>query len=299
MPIAATPPPRRRNSTGLARDLDVLEVLGLPEATQFGGLGVSRVAELTGRDKTVISRTLATLADAGIVSRDSKRRTYRIGPRLYALASRTQESALAARARPHLRRVARRVGETTHLSILHDGNVLTLVSELSRRELRTSGWEGLTTAAWRTPSGRILLSGWDEQELAAWYAIHGHDAPTLGPGRSEAAPLRFGIPETPPPGSAVVQNLADLSAEISRIRATGYALSDEELELGVVAASAPVTDPTGHIIAALNISAPKSRVAVGLDRLGDYVATSAAQLSTHLGTPPNNPPDAQAQAKPR
>ena len=58
---------QRRNAAGLSRDLEVLEVLGTPEALRNRGLGVNRVAELTARDKGQISRTLATLADSGVL----------------------------------------------------------------------------------------------------------------------------------------------------------------------------------------------------------------------------------------
>lgn len=286
-PKSTTP---RRNSAGLSRDIEIIETLGLPEASSASGLGVTRIAEITGRDKAVISRSLATLADAGILTRDPERLTYRIGPRLYALAARTREASLVAQARPHLRRIAQHTGETAHLSVLSGGNVLTLVSELSPREFRTAGWEGRTTAAWRTPSGRVLLSDRDDDELTEWYAHHGHDQPTLGPGSTSPTPPRFTILATPPTRSATVHNLNDLRAEIIRIRTTGYTVSDEELEVGVVAASAPVTDFTDRIIGALNVSAPKARIPGSLNRLGEFVAKAADRLSTQLGTPVDPPP---------
>lgn len=277
------PAPARRNSSGLARDVEMLEALGLPEAIQSGGLGVMRIAELTGREKTVTSRTLATLADAGLVARDPETLTYRLGSRLFALAARTAEAALVHEARPHLRRIARHTGETTHLSVLRGGNVLTIVSELSPYEFRTAGWEGVTTAAWRTPSGRVLLSDWEDEELAAWYEQHGHDQPLVGPGRSELAPSAFAVLDTPPPDSLHIRNLDDLRAEIERIRECGYAISDEELEVGVVAASAPVYDFTGRIVAAVNVSAPKARMPESLEKIGEFVARATEPLSAHLG----------------
>jgi DNA-binding IclR family transcriptional regulator len=278
-----TPAPPRRNSSGLARDIEVLEALGVPEALEAGGLGVVRIAELTGREKTVISRTLATLADAGLVARDKETLGYRLGPRLFALAARTAEAVLVREARPHLRRIARHTGETAHLSVLRGGNVLTLVSELSPYEFRTAGWEGVTTAAWRTPSGRALLSDWDDEELAAWYDLHGHDQPMVGPGRSDVTASAFAVLDAPPPERVVVHDLDDLRAEIARIRRCGYAISDEELEVGVVAASAPVTDFTGRVVAAVNVSAPKARMPGSLETIGEFVARATEPLSAHLG----------------
>jgi DNA-binding IclR family transcriptional regulator len=172
--------------------------------------------------------------------------------------------------------------ETSHLCVLRGGNVLTLLSELSPHDVRTTGWAGTTTAAWRTPSGRVLLSDWDEESLARWYADHGSDRPLVG-SFDQADPDVFPVLDAPPPGSAPVTDLASLLVELSRIREQGYALSDEELEFGVVAASAPVTDFTGRIVAAINVSAPKARIGHRLEALGVFVARAARELSARLG----------------
>lgn len=277
--MTATAP--RRNSSGLARDIELLELLSSAEAVEAGGLGVMRVAQLTGRDKAIISRTLATLADAGLLDRDEGTLNYRLGSRLYAIAGRTAETRMVREARPALRRIAQMTRETTHLCVLRGGNVLTLLSELSPHEFRTTGWEGVTTAAWRTPSGRVLLSDWDSASLAEWYREHGHDTAIVGPVPPNAA--GFAVLTAPPESKAVVTDLPSLQEELARIRSNGYALLDEELELGVVGASAPVRDFSGRIVAALNVSAPKVRIGDRLTSLGRYVAAGARELSRSLG----------------
>lgn len=273
----------RRNASGLARDIEILELLGGPEAMKNRGLGVVRVSQLTGRDKAVVSRSLATLADAGLVDRDEATLTYRLGPRLYSLAARTSESRLVAESRPRLRRIALSTRETTHLCVLRGGNVLTILSELSPHEFRTTGWEGVTTAAWRTPSGRVLLSDWDRASLQRWYEEHGSDLPIVGPTVPEMAAVGFSVLSAPPEDKAVVRDFDSLLEELARIRARGYATLDEELETGVVGASAPVRDLNGRIVAAINVSAPKVRIGNRLDNLGQYVATAAQELSKQLG----------------
>lgn len=278
----APTPTTRRNATGLARDIAMIEVLARPEAQREGGLGVLQVAELLGRDKATVSRALATLADAGLLRRDPERLTYSVGPRLFALAAQTQESVLAQRARPVLRQMAAATRETTHLCVLRGGNVLTLVSELSPQVVGTASWAGTTTAAWRTPSGRALLSDWDRASIDAWYRAHGHDAALVHPHESPV-PGTFPLLAEPEPDRLLVQDLETLHSELDRIRQRGYAVSDAELEDGVVAASAPVRDASGQIVGALNISAPKSRLGGRLDELGNYVARCAQALSADLG----------------
>ncbi|MDZ8171184.1 IclR family transcriptional regulator [Microbacterium xanthum] len=283
----------RRNASGLARDIEVLELLGSDAAARTNGMGVSLVARRLGRDKAVVSRTLATLADAGLVARNEETLHYTLGPRLYVLASRTASSNLVSSSHGVLRKLVQATRETSHLCVLHGGNVLTLVSELSPYDVRTAGWAGSTTSAWRTPSGRVLLSDWDDASLARWYADHGDEQPLIGPfGQTDTTdfPVRDGAE----PARTVVSDLESLREAVASIREKGYALSDEELERGVVAASAPVRDYTGRVVAALNVSGPKSRIGSRLAALGPFVARHAEELSTKLGAairqhPPGSP----------
>ncbi len=274
---------QRRNSAGLRRDLELLEALATDEAQAAGGIGVVRLAEIVGRDKGQISRTLATLAEAGLVVRDPVTLGYSLGSRLYALAARTAESHLVRESAPYLRRVVAATHETTHLCVLRGGSVLTLASELSEHAFRGLSWEGVSTAAWRTSAGRVLVSEWTDDELATWYDEHGKDEPIVQvPSRS---PLAGSIaqPPPPPPEKLIVTDLDSLLAEIRRIRSRGYATVDEEFEAGVVGVSAPVFDFRRHIVAAINISAPKARLGAHLDEAGRLAARAAAELSSRLG----------------
>lgn len=272
----------RRNSSGLSRDIEILELLGSDAAVRAGGLGVSQVAQMTSRDKAVVSRTLATLAESGLVVRDDETLRYLLGHRLYALAAHTATATLVHTSRVVLRRLVQSTRETSHLCVLRGGNALTLLSELSPHDVRTTGWAGTTTAAWRTPSGRALLSDWDEESLSRWYDDHGRDQPLVG-AFDQGDDDTFPVLDAPPAGNAPVTDLESLLVELRRIRERGYALSDEELEFGVVAASAPVTDLTGRVVAAINVSAPKGRIGHRLDDLGAFVGRAARELSQRLG----------------
>ncbi len=275
----------RRNSAGLRRDLELLELLGSPEAESRGGLGVLRIAELAGRDKGQVSRTLSTLAEAGLVARDPLTLNYRLGYQLYALAARTLETRLVREAAPFLREVVTATHETAHLCVLRGDNVLTLTSELSEYAFRGIGWEGVSVAAWRTSSGRVLISDWGENDLRDWYERHGRDHPVTSP----ISPLLQQSSTQVQPtveGTPLITDFSSLLQEVQRIRTRGFATVDEEFEIGVVGASAPVIDFRGSIVAAINVSAPKARVGSHLDALGALVARIARDLSTHLGAEP-------------
>lgn len=275
---------QRRNAAGLSRDLEVLEVLGTPEALRNRGLGVNRVAELTARDKGQISRTLATLADSGFVERDRATGKYRLGFQLYSLASRTAEARFVEEAGRYLRKVVNLTHETTHLCVLRGGNVLTLKSELSTHAFRGVGWEGVSVAALSTSSGRALLSDWNDAEIEEWYEEHAKDnliiRPTIGAPVQETGGL-----QSPEQNRRVdkIKNVEDLKKELAQIRKAGYAKVDEEFEWGLVGASAPIRDHSDKIIGVINVSAPKTRIGSHLDQVGEIIAKVGLEFSLNLG----------------
>ena len=282
--MAEAKPNQRRNAAGLSRDLEVLEVLGTPEALRSHGLGVNRVAELTARDKGQISRTLATLADAGFVDRDRASGKYRLGFQLYSLASRTAEARFVEEAGRFLRKVVNLTHETTHLCVLRGGNVLTLKSELSTHAFRGVGWEGVSVGALSTSSGRALLSDWNDAEIDEWYAEHAQDNLIIRPTIGASIQQDGALPEVDQSRRAgKIKNVEDLKKELALIRKVGYAKVDEEFEWGLVGASAPIRDQSNRIIGVMNVSAPKTRIGSHLDQVGEIIAKVGLEFSLHLG----------------
>jgi DNA-binding IclR family transcriptional regulator len=248
----------RTNASGLRRDLELLEVLATGRE-----LGVTRVAELVGREKTQVSRALASLAEEGLVERNPDTLGYRLGWRLYALAARTGEAHLVATAGPYLRRLVSQLHETAHLCVLRGGDVLTLLSESPSHAFRGVGWEGVSVAVPATSAGRVLISDWEPTVIREWFT----------PERLNAA------------GAVRFRDTASLLEEIAHIRAHGYATVDEEFEVGVVGCSAPVRDFRGRIVAAINVTAPKGRLGDKLDAAGRVTARIAAELTARLSGP--------------
>jgi len=277
-------PPKRRNAAGLRRDLEVLEVLGSLMSIRQGGLGVNKVAEVTKRDKGQISRTLATLAEAGFIERNRSTGRYHLGYQLYALAARTEESRLVHESERFLRKVVNRLHETAHLCVLRGGNVLTLKSELASSAFRGLGWEGVSVGALRTSSGRALLSDWSEGDVRDWYGAHANDSLVVSPtvGLPASIPDSF-VSDSSSLGPTKIHSVEDLLDELALIRERGFATVDEEFELGLVGASAPIRDFSNKIVGVINVSAPKQRIGPYLNKVGAVVSEISSELSRELG----------------
>ena len=247
--------------TNLRRELAILTVLGGEEAVEGGGLGVVRIADLIGREKSQVSRTLKILAESGFVDRDTATLQYRLGWRFFALAARAGEQRLLSVAPALLERLVEDVGETVHLSVLQGVEVLTVLSESPPHAVKADGWAGRTVPIYCTSSGRALLFDHDHEALSS--LLSGVEFRELRPG--------------------TIRNIEELEGSIAFAREQGYALVDEEFEFGLVGAAAPVRDFKGRLVAALNVSAPKFRLGGRLEGAGREVKKAADELSALLG----------------
>jgi DNA-binding IclR family transcriptional regulator len=231
-------------TAALERGLRTLDALAEHDRTGEG-LGVVRLAALVGADKTQASRTLATLEAHGLVERDPATLAYRLGLRLFTLAAHVAERRLLTAAPPVLRALVADLGESAHLSVRQGVQVLTLLSESPAASIHAPGRVGSLVPLATTSAGRALVTDLGDAELDA-----------LGLGGARAA--------------------------IARARADGVAIVREEFEPGLVAAAAPVRDAGGHVVAAVNVSAPAFRFAARLDEAAARVARAAGTLSAVL-----------------
>ncbi|MGH2888235.1 MAG: IclR family transcriptional regulator [Solirubrobacteraceae bacterium] len=254
-----------QRATSLLRGTDILIALGSDEALERDGLGVVRIAELVGTEKSQASRALSALAATGLVDRDPDTRAYRLGWRLFALAARSGRPRLVAHAPTVLRGLVATTGETAHLSVLQGEQVLTLLSEAPRSAISARGWSGRTVPVVCTSSGRALLFDHDRAALEALLD------PAAFNGYRPSAPA----------------DLDELARRIAAARKQGYASVDGEFEPGLVGIAAPVRDGARRIVATINISGPEFRLGRLIPAGARAVRQAADQLSmTVFGAPP-------------
>ena len=237
---------RTERETSIRRGVETLLSLSSDQAIAEGGLGVTRIAEMLGREKSQVSRTLSTLAEYGLVDRDPDTLAYRLGWRIFAMANLAGERRLLDYAKPLLARLVSEFEERAYLSVLQGSDTITIVSHQSPRAVQAVGWVGRTTPAYCTSVGKALLFDHSRTELG----------------------LVFDDVELAPLAPNTAKDLDELEAMIESARTRGYAIADEEMEPGLVSVAAPVRDPHGRIVAAVNVSAPKYRFEAGVDRVG-------------------------------
>lgn len=231
-------------TVGLSRGLAVLVALSQPDASREG-LGVLALTEAVGGDKSQLSRVLGTLAGQGFVERDPDTLAYRLGWRVFAMATSVSEDRLLTLAPAVLRRLVAELGESAHLSVRQDAHVLTLLSESPNSTLHAPGRNGGVAPIATTSAGRVLVSDLADVELAA-----------LG--------------------------LSAAAGAIARAREDGFAIVREEFEPGLVAAAVPIRDASGRVIAALNVSAPRFRFDDRLEAAAQRLVEVAAELSASV-----------------
>jgi IclR family pca regulon transcriptional regulator len=216
----------------LERGLAVIRALSAPGP----GRTLSDVAHDTGMTRASARRFLLTLEQLGYVRSDDRRFT--LTPRALELGYAFLSSlTLPQIAQPHLRELVERVHESSSVSVLDAPDVVYVAREPTQRIMTVSISVGTRFPAFATSMGRVLLAGLDGPALDAFLE------------QVEVKPL------TP----STVQSATALRREIDRVRKQGWALVDQELEDGLRSIAAPIRDPAGAVVAAINLSTHASR----------------------------------------
>jgi DNA-binding IclR family transcriptional regulator len=172
---------------------------------------------------------------------------------------------LAERARPHLERLAAAAGETAHLCILDDGEVLYLEKVEPTRTVRVPSSVGQRNPAHCTAVGKALLAHLPEAEVDVVIRRRG---------------LKSFTPNT-------ITSPTLLKRELKAVRERGYAVDDEEIDEGLRCIGAPVRDASGRVVASMSIAGPAFRIGKGkIPPLANLVMSVADRLSREIGYRP-------------
>lgn len=261
--LALVRAPGREGASPLVQSLvHGLQILDLFSDTR-PVIGIGEMARELGVHRSTTSRLAATLAACGYLVQTDDPGRYRLGDRLFRLGQlAVPETDLRVIALEELGTLVERVGETAHVGVLDGREVTSILVIDGWRPLRLHGQVGKRSPAHCSSLGKAALSSLSSAQLSRLYA---------------------GVKlETFTANS--IRTLAGLRAELKRTRERGYALDDQELEIGLRCIGAPVLGPGGEPIASVSISGPLSRMQGDvLGELAAEVPAVAARIAARLG----------------
>ena len=219
----------------LERGLAVMEIL----ARHPAGMTLTEMAEEAGLTRAGARRFLLTLVATGYATQSG--RLFSLSPRLLTVARTWLGGAsLWTFAAPIMREIAGQFDEACNAAVLSGEDVVYVARIPGRRILSVSLDVGTRLPAYCTSMGRVLLAGMGPDMLKAFLA---------------EARIERRTPKT-----IVKRDL--LGKAIHKARADGFAIVDEELELGLRSIAVPISDRGGQVVAAINVSTQSARFSV-------------------------------------
>ncbi len=214
---------------GLEKGLSVIEAFD--DATPR--LTASQAGERCGMTRTAARRYLLTLAHLGYVASDGK--LFWLTPRVLRLGQSYLESARLPRVvQPFLQRVTAGTQESAYVSVMDGDDIVYIARNGSNRAMNTGYVLGARVQAQVTASGMLMLALREPDWLENWLTTHELKAYT----------------------SYTIASKERLRIELARIRARGWAISEQQLELSYRGVAVPLTDRRGDQVGALSVTMP-------------------------------------------
>ncbi len=223
--------------TSLARGLAVIRAF----SQQRRHLTIAQLSQRTGIPRAAVRRCLYTLAKLGYVAADDAR-GYSLRPGILALGHAYLSSTpLATIAQPLLDHISSALHESSSMAVLEGDEILYIArSTTTTRLMSIDLGLGSRLPAYCSSMGRVLLASLAGAELDAYLS------------RVKLTRLTH----------RTVTSAAELKRVLDEVRRHGFSVVDQELEIGLRSIAMPVIDPSGRVIAAINVGTQSARVSV-------------------------------------
>lgn len=245
----------------LERAFHLLELL----SEHPDGMHLLELAGASGLHKSTVHRMLASLITLGYVRKlPEVEGKYQLTLRLFAIAARVAAGTdMMNVARPVLARLCDSTGEAVHL-VVQDGSDIVYVhkAENPSATYQMGSRIGMRRPLYCTAAGKSILATLGDREVARIWE------------QSEIVPY---TPHT-------ILRLEKLYDELDQAKRLGYALDNEENELGVYCIAAAIRDYTGQCRGAFSVSAPIARMpSERVEELGALMVRTATTISAGMG----------------
>lgn len=243
----------------LIKALRILEELG-----ENGALGITELAQRLNIRVSTVHRLLGTLKAKGYVLSDPATFKYMLGGMIARLGDDTsRQSPLLKHGTLAVEELSRECNETVNLGLLEGTEVVYAARHESRHTLRTASSVGGRWPAHATALGKVCLADLTDEKVLQLY--------------SKTKKLRKLTPHS-------ITDVNTLLTQLATVRREGIAEDNEENSLSVYCIAVPIWGPSGRVVAALSISAPKARMRPGkVNPFKSTLIAAGASLSVKLG----------------
>jgi len=244
--------------TSLARGLLVIQSFS-PQSPQ---MTISQLSVKTGLSRAAVRRCLYTLTKLGFAGVEDGSR-YALRPRMLTLSNTySASSSLSTAAQPILERMSAVLRESFSVATLDGDDIVYVARSSVSRVMSDDLHIGSRLPAYCTSMGRVLLAYLPTEQLEQYLARVVLVAHT----------------------SRTVTAVEKLRLALRNVRRHGYALVDQEYEVGLRSLAVPVYSPTGRVVATLNLSgsAPRMPAYDMQTRFLPHLRNAAAELGAFL-----------------
>jgi DNA-binding IclR family transcriptional regulator len=226
---------KTRTVPSLDKALCILELLARSRA----GLTLPDLVDQSGLAKSSVHYLLVTLERRGYVHRNERAGRYQLGMKLFSLANSALSGlGLRQKSAPHLAALRMKTGLTVHFAILEQNEAVLISKHDGQSGSKLATWVGKRMELHCTGLGKALIAFLPAAEIDGIIQSHGlgrHNENTI------SNPKRF-------------------REELERVVRMGYALDDEEDELGMRCIGAPIFGRSQRPVAAVSIAGTTSEI---------------------------------------
>lgn len=226
-------------------------------------LSLAQMSSNMAISKSTLHGIISTLVDVKFVVQDQQTGRYWLGTRLFEIGSSISSQWNVRKiAYPFIQRIVAETGETVHMAVLDDYEVLYINKQESTSSIRIVTDVGVKLPAHCTGLGKALLSGMSRLELQFMVKSKGLAKYT----------------------ESTITNFEDFWKEIRHIKSRGYAVDEQEFVEGLRCVAVPVFSHAGDIIAALSVSGPISRMQdKKFEHCRESLQKAAEEISVQMG----------------
>lgn len=223
---------------------------------------ISELSQELGLNKSTVSRTMTTLASEGFVYKDPESKKYRLGLSILSLSGVVNNHMdIYRESQPVLNKLVDTLGETAHISVLDQLEVVYLQKVDCTHPVRYLTHIGKRNPTYATSSGKVLLA-YSDEDLVEEVIEKGLQQFTKN----------------------TITDPVKLKEKLQEVRKNGFAYSIEEILEGVNSIAAPIYDYKGKVIAALSVVGPKQRILPHrINSMAKLVKSSAQEISNRMG----------------